>query len=289
MHQIENEHLKVRVIEYGAELTSVVAKKSGVQHLWQADPDVWGWHAPVLFPVIGRCMNDQILVEGNVYPMEKHGFARKSDFKVLELNETKIVFSLTSNSQTKNVYPFDFEFLIAYRLNSNELICTYEVINTNQSPIYFQLGGHPAFTIPFFPNEKYEDYFLEFESSENSSRHYINTEGYFDGRKESILQNSKTIQLRKDLFKDDALIFKDLNSRAVSIKSKKHSHSLKVSFQGFDYLGIWAKENAPYVCIEPWVGCADSADFTGNLSDKEGVIKLQPGDKIIKSFSVSIV
>lgn len=291
MYQIENEFLKVKVREYGAELTSFLSKQSKTEHLWQADPEIWCWHAPVLFPVVGRCINDEIVVEGMKYPMEKHGFARKSNFKLLELSETKIIFSLVSSAETLKTYPYRFEFLIGYRLAGKRLVCSYEVLNKDDKAIYFQLGGHPAFAVPFQTNEKYEDYFLEFDKAEKSSRHLINDQGYFDGRKERVLDNSNTISLRNDLFKDDALIFKDLESRRVSIKSRNHSHFLSVDFPDYKYLGIWAKENAPYVCIEPWYGCADSANDSSEpieFSRKEGIITLEPGDKFYSTFEITI-
>ncbi len=288
MHQIENDYLKVRVREYGAELTSVFDKKNNIEHLWQADEKFWGWHAPVLFPVVGRCLNDEILIDGKKYPMEKHGFARKSNFKLLELSQEKMILSLTDSDETFKLYPYKFEFLIGYRLKGNKLHVSYEVRNKDDKTIYFQLGGHPAFAVPFNANEKYEDYFIEFAATENSARHYIDANGFFDGRTETVLDNSNRIQLRNDLFKDDALIFKDLKSRKVSIKSKDHSHSLSVDFNGFNYLGLWAKENAPYVCIEPWLGCAGTAGEPVEFKDKEGVVKLETEQKFNADFVVSI-
>lgn len=300
MHQIENEFLKIRAREYGAELISVFDKKNNTEHLWQADEKFWGWHAPVLFPVVGRCLNDEIVVDGKKYSMEKHGFARKSNFKLLELSESKMIFSLRHSDETLKLYPYKFEFLIGYRLKQNQLIVSFEVINEDDKPIYFQLGGHPAFAVPFTsPNlsegeglnttaEKYEDYYLEFSQTENAARHYIDGNGFFDGRTEPVLENSNRINLQNDLFKNDALIFKDLKSRAVSIKSKNHSHSLAVNFEGFNYLGLWAKENAPYVCIEPWLGCADTANAPTEFKNKEGVIMLEAGEEFNPHFTIKI-
>ena len=154
--------------------------------------------------------------------------------------------------------------------------------------MYFQLGGHPAFAVPFFQNEKYEDYYLEFEQAETSSRHFINENGFFDGRTELVFNNSNKIQLRNDLFQDDALIFKDLKSRNVSIKSDNHSLSLSVDYHGFNYLGLWAKENAPYVCIEPWLGCADGDNKPVEISCKEDVIILDSGKRFNTSFVIKV-
>lgn len=287
MHQIENEFLKVRIREYGAELTSVFNKKNNTEHLWQADEQFWPWHAPVLFPVVGRSLNDEIVVNGTHYPMEKHGFARKSNFKVLEQSETKIVFALTHSAETLKLYPYKFEFLIGYRLTGNELHVSYEVRNDDHQVIYFQLGGHPAFAVPFNAGEAYEDYHIEFEQTETAARHFINADGFFNGATQLVLNNTPALPLQSDMFKDDALIFKDLKSRRVTIRSKNHAHYLAVEFKKFHYLGLWAKVNAPYVCIEPWLGCADTAGPTPEFTAKEGIIKLLQGDEFNAGFTVS--
>ena len=295
MHIIENEFLKVTVREYGAELTSIIDKKNKLEHLWNAEETVWPWHAPVLFPIVGRSLNDEILIDGVKYLMEKHGLARKHDFAVMERSEDKLVFSLTATEDTLVIYPYRFEFLIGYRLKQNTLHVSYEVRNTDTKEIYFQLGGHPAFAVPFKPtntghsgNEKYEDYYLEFEHTENSNRHYIDGDGFFNGQTEKVLNNTNRLPLQSDLFKDDALIFKDLKSRKVTIGNKNNGHYLSVAYPDFNYLGVWAKVNAPYVCIEPWLGCADTAGDARQFKDKEGVIKLLQAKSLNANYIIEV-
>jgi len=288
MHQLENNFLKVIAREHGAELTSFIDKKNNIEHLWQADPHFWGWHAPVLFPVVGRSLNDEIEIERQTFRMAKHGFARNANFRLMDLTETSIVFSLKNNEQWQKIYPYKFEFLIRYKLEESALIVSYEVINKDNKDIYFQLGGHPAFSVPFAEDEQYEDYYLEFEHSEKTARHYINKDGFFDGRKDVALANSNTIQLKHGLFKDDALIFKNLKSHKVTIKSKQHERYLSVDFHEFKYLGLWARIGAPFVCIEPWLGCADTFDKPTEFKDKEGVIKLETGGTFHASFRIEV-
>jgi galactose mutarotase-like enzyme len=289
MHVIENESLRVKAREYGAELISIFDKKNNIEHLWQANPEFWGWHAPVLFPAIGRSISDEVLVDSKKYKMEKHGFARKSNFKLLELSETKMVFELVASEETLKWYPFKFEFLIAYRLKENELICSFEVINEDEKPLYFQLGGHPAFNVPFFANEDFEDYYIAFEQNEELFRHHINEEGFFDGRKTFFLDNANCFALEKELFNDDALIFKDLKSRSVAIKSGNHQHAVEMNFEGFPYFGIWTKPGAPYVCLEPWMGCADSVGEPVEMSAKEKIIALEPGEEFNPHYTIRIL
>lgn len=286
MHQIENETLRVKLREYGAELTSIYNKKTGIEHLWNADEAFWPWHAPVLFPIVGRVLNDEISVDGNKYGLEKHGLARKLNFKVLEQSESKIVMALTYSEETLRIYPYKFEFLIGYKLVGNKLVCSYEVLNRDAQEIYFSLGAHPAFNVPFNGTGIYEDYYIEFEQNENISRHHIDDDGFFYGRVTPILHGDNKLPLQSQMFADDAYIFKDLKSRKVTIKSALTPHSLSVSFPGFNYLGIWAKVNAPYVCIEPWLGCADTAGKPTDYKDKEGVLKLQVGEKLNREITI---
>ena len=288
MFKIENEFLKVSMRPFGAELTSIFDKRSGIEHLWQADAQFWGWHAPVLFPVIGRCWKDEITVNGKNYPLEKHGFARKSNFEVTEQNAERITFVLTDSEHTLKLYPFKFEFYITYVLKQNKLDVLYKIINTDTQEIYFQLGGHPAFAVPFNKGEKYEDYAIEFENKETANRHLINEEGFFNGVQELVLDATNTLPLHANMFNQDALIFKDLKSRRVRIKSKNHNHYLQVTFTDFNFLGLWAKENASYICIEPWLGCADTADKAVDFKQKEGIISLVTGGEFNTGFSVEI-
>lgn len=288
MHQIENSFLRIKARELGGELTSIFDLRNKTERLWQADASVWNWHAPVLFPVVGRCWNDEIKINEQTYKMEKHGFARRSNFRLLDLTESKMVFSLSSNQETLLSYPYRFEFLISYRLDTHRLIVSYEIINKDDKDLYFSFGGHPAFAAPVYPDEIYEDYYLEFEQPETAFRHCLNRDGFFDGNKELVMNHSNTIDLRKDIFRDDALIFKDLKSHKVALKSVKTPHYIKMEFNGFPYLGIWAKENAPYVCLEPWIGCADTENKPCHLPDKEGMTELAPGNHLTLSYTIEV-
>ncbi len=292
---LSNNFLRVKVKAKGAELSSVFDLRDNAEHLWQADPAFWDWHAPVLFPKIGESVNGEISVSGKKYKMQKHGLARHLDFSAEKKSETEVVFTLRSNEEILKQYPFRFCFQIGYVLEENKLRNISSVINEDNKPMPFTVGGHPAFAVPFFTNampagrqEKLEDYFVEFEKVETISRHLIDENGLFNGVTERVLNNEKAIPLTKELFNRDALIFKDHVSRKISICSKNHNKKLTVEFADFPYLGIWAKPGAPYVCIEPWIGCAENAGKEIDFTEKEHCITLQPGEKFSCEFSVII-
>ena len=288
MTLLENRYLKVSVRNKGAELTSIFNKLTGIEHIWQGNPDIWGWHAPNLFPVVGGCINNAVLINGQSYPMKRHGFTRDSDFQIVEADSISAKFSLPFSSKTLESFPYQFELQILYHLFDNVLRIEYKVVNLDEQTIYFGVGGHPAFNVPFNKNEKYEDYFLEFESPEKLERHTLDKEGLYDGKTELIAGYTNTLNLTKDLFDKDALVFKDLHSKKISLKSRNHDNRLEITFPHFQYLGLWAKPGATFVCIEPWLGCADTAGNPIELRDKEGIQHVDKGHVYEVAYTIAV-
>ena len=288
MATIENELFKIAVRNQGGELTSFYNKKTGVEHLWQADPAVWGWHAPNLFPIVGQLIDNELLVDGEKYELPRHGFNRTSELLILKSDEQSAWFSLPYCEKTLAKYPFKFDFQIHYDLIDDALRVTYKVINLDRKPIYFSVGGHPAFNVPFNKSENYEDYYFEFEVDEKLETHLLTPAGVFNGQTESVATDKAKLFLTRDMFAKDALVFKNLKSRVVSIKSTKHDQTLTVEFPHFNYLGLWAKPGADFVCIEPWLGCADSEGKHVDISQKEAIQKLGVGHVFEAAFFISM-
>ncbi|QKZ12002.1 aldose 1-epimerase family protein [Spirosoma sp. KUDC1026] len=288
MATLENDTLRIVIQEKGAELTSIFDKKNTIEHLWQADPAVWPWHAPNLFPVVGGCLNNQLLIDGKAYPMQRHGFARQSQFTLKEVTDTRATFSLAANAQTKAAYPYLFEFQIAYELQEDKLDITYRVVNQDDKTVFFSVGAHPAFAVPFLDGEAYEDYYLEFETDEPLETAMLSAEGYFTGETKPIPTENNRLALTKHLFDDDALVFKHINSRSVTIRSTKNERAVTVAYDKFPYLGVWAKPGAPFVCIEPWLGCADSVGEQLPIEQKELIQQVAVGETFSATFSIQI-
>lgn len=287
MTVIENELYKVAIRNQGGELTSFYNKATGIEHLWQADAAVWPWHAPNLFPVVGGLINNKLLVNGKAYPMPRHGFNRTSELLLIHIDDTSAKFSLPNSERTLAAYPYKFDFQIHYDLIDSSLRVTYKVINLDKQPVYFSVGGHPAFNVPFNKGENYEDYYLEFELDEQLHTHRLSADGFFNGETAEVPIKNKTLALTRNLFDNDALVFKNLRSREVTIKSKLHDQSLTVDFPHFNYLGIWAKPGADFVCIEPWLGCADTEGKAVDISQKEAIQELKVGHVFEAAYFIS--
>jgi len=287
IHTISNQFLKASINSKGAELTSLKKDGSEAEYIWEADPEVWGRHAPLLFPVVGRLKNDRYTFQGQEYTLGQHGFARNMEFSNLVNNSESVIFELQENDDTLRDFPFHFALQVSFYLRENYLYTKYEVHNTDDKTIYFSIGGHPGFTCPLNSGESRSDYSLEFEKIEQAES-YILEGGTISGRTKKVIEG-KSIALSNDLFDEDALIFKDLKSEKVSLMNSAGKAILHFHFAGFPYLGIWSKsQTSPYVCVEPWFGLADNHDHNGALENKEGIQTLEPNCIFRCEFGIEI-
>lgn len=283
--------LKIQTKKSGAELTSI--KYNGKEMLFQGAKVLdsngniyWKRQAPILFPIVGQLKNSQTQIEGEIYEMSQHGFARDMDFEEISKTENKHHYMLKYNEETLKKYPYKFELHVIYEIIGDTLTVTYKVKNIDDKTIYFGLGGHPAFNCDY-SNGEYE---IAFSENEDKIEFLKLKNGLIDTEKaQNILQDNK-IYLKEDTFDNDAVIMKNLKSNKVVLQNHETNQKiLELDFTGFSYLALWSKKGAPFVCIEPWQNTADRIDSTQIYKDKEGIIEL-PKDKEYKcEFKIKIL
>ena len=289
---LQNDLLSIKINSVGAELSSLVKRETGQEYIWSGDPDVWASTAPVLFPIIGTLKDGKTTIEGKEYRIPKHGLVRHNgDLEFFSKLEDRIIFRLTDNEETLKQYPYHFDFRITFRLRNEHLIIYHEVMNTDDRPILFHLGGHPAFRVPFFADDSYDDNQLRFEHPEDSRSYEVTDAGTIGSGTSEVpwREGGTVLPLTHDLFEHDALVFKDLNSRSVLLESRNHGPFLKLDYAGWTHLGIWAKPQGDFVCIEPWIGLADSAAGDGQFAHKEGIVSLEPNEIYEMSYDIKIL
>ena len=288
-YTLENSNISITTSTYGGEIHSLKCKEDNTEYLWNGNPEYWKYHAPILFPIIGKVKDLKYRVDGKTYELPQHGLARISEFNLLNKDDNSITFELKYSDDTLKVYPFKFSLQITYTLLDKGVKVTYSVKNLDEKDILFSVGSHPAFMCPIEDGLSLNDYYFKFNEKETAPIMMLNSQGLFTGENRDFLNDSNIIPLSKELFKDDALVFNNLKSNIISIESEKGTKSLTVDFTGFPYIGLWAPATgAPFVCIEPWYGHADYADFNGELKDKEGIISLAVNDKFECNFTVTI-
>jgi galactose mutarotase-like enzyme len=272
IHYIENDKLTVGVKEFGCELTSIISKESGYEFMWQGNPDIWSGQSPILFPIVGRLIDDKYILEGKEYEMPKHGFARKLQWTFLESDGTSMKFVLSDSEETFKLYPYHFDLVVTYTLDKNVLRVSHDIFNKNDGTMLFSLGAHPAF------NCKIGDK-LVFEKKETLSTVKIDLANSLRlPDTVPVLNNETDIVITEDVFNGDALIFSGVKSEYITLRSDDHNRTVKFTLGGAPWLGIWAKPGAPYVCIEPWCGVNDSQIKKNDFSEKDGINAIAKGE-----------
>ncbi|WP_163653535.1 aldose 1-epimerase family protein [Listeria sp. PSOL-1] len=289
MIKLENDALIVELKEEGAELTKIYYKKSKLNYLWNADETFWGRHAPILFPTVGKLVNDTYYVDGEAFHLPQHGFARDREFTVVELLKDKCVFELVADEKTRLVYPYDFRLQISYTLLENQVQVEYSVENIDSKRIYFSIGAHPAFNVPLTDDTHFEDYYLDFFETEKLESLLLDGP-YRNGRVKRVKeQPARYLPLTYDLLADRTLIFEGLKTNVIAIRSDKHNHAVKMTFPNFSFVGIWTPgKDAPFVCIEPWYGIADGVGSSVELRDKAGIEQLEPEAIFSASYTIEV-
>ena len=277
---LQNKDIKVTISALGAEIVSVL--KDGKEKMWCGNPDVWAMHAPVMFPVCGGLKDDKFIYEGKEYTLGKHGFARFMEFEVESAEDEKAVFLLRSNEETLKQYPFDFEFRIAYTINGGEIKVEYITKNVGSGDMYFSAGAHEGYAC----DEGIENYTIVFEKEEELVSNVL--EGNLLGYNTVELgKNTKELKLKDEFFKVDALVFLNLKSKKVWLRNDTTGESFSVSFEGADYLLLWTKYKAEYICIEPWFGISDFTDSDMDFVNKRGITKLMPNEVCVNTHTIA--
>lgn len=280
VYSAENSKFTLAVKEMGAELNSLKSKETGIEYIWNGNTDIWYGQSPILFPIIGRLLDDKYTLNGKEYSMDKHGIVRKKPFTLVEKTEDSLTFVQTDDDESITKYPYKFELKVKFQLTEKGLRVRHTVKNNNDSVMYYSFGAHPAF------NCQIGDY-LEFNKDTSLETERIDHESILIDEKFPVEMDGNKVVLTKDLFVDDALILSSFDSDSISIKSNSHDRIIKFDFDS-PFLGIWAKPNAPYVCLEPWWGVNDSYNKVSDFSEKRGIMALEPNSSKEFTWEVSI-
>jgi len=281
--KLQNSCLSIEVSEQGAELTSLISS-NGRQWLWQGDESSWPGQSPVLFPIVGVLKNGETLIKNKAYQMSCHGFAHSRAFDLIRSDKNSLEYLLVSDESTKKLYPWGFELCIRYTISESELCVNYSVKNTDVENIFFCLGAHPGFAL----EENMDDYYLEFPQAESSETHLVAPNGTIRNATAPCL-SGKTLALKDELFFENALILKDLQSSSLQLISKnREQDSLGFSWKGFSSLGIWSLEKAGFICFEPWNGHGDMENTDGDFLSKPDLVSLGPEQSYECSWTVRL-
>ena len=299
---LENEYLRVEASAFGAELQSIKDKTTDFEYLWHGDKAYWARRSPILFPIVGKVWNGRMLYQSEEYPLSQHGFARDCEFEainVLDLNRkfnyrfssfSAMAFLLSSNADTRKIYPFDFDLYVVYLLEGRSVKVHWVVDNKTDGDIYFQIGAHPAFNYRDFDTEAAIQGYMKFNRSGYLSLTRLECGGYAAKERGDFFAQELGVPITKDTFAGDALVFENqLNS--VSLCDKQGEPYIELSFDA-PVVGLWSPAKvgyAPFMCIEPWYGRCDDSNFDGNYNNKPYINHLQKEEIFKTSYVMNFI
>jgi galactose mutarotase-like enzyme len=279
-----NEQLTVEVSPLGSEMQSIVTS-DGQSWLWHGDPAFWSGRSPVLFPMVGRSPNDQVSIEGQRYWMNQHGFARRSEFTLVDSGADFCRFELVASEASKGMYPFDFVLRLEHRVEGRAVVVTAEVSNRDHRPMPYGIGFHPAFLWPLPGCAGLE--------------HHVTLD---NGRAPVLIRLSGglvapfahpspfkagAMTLSPDLFEADAMLFPE--GAGAGLTYAAGQRAVHFTWENLPNLAIWSKPGAPFVCLEPWHGTAAEVGENDALDERPYVEILGPGASGRYSFRAELV
>jgi len=288
IYKLSNDKLSISLKTYGAELSSI--RKNNLEYLWQADAQFWGRHAPILFPIVGRLLDDEYVYKGQKYTLGQHGFARDRVFEVKVVTKERITFELVADDELRKIYPFDFVLQVKYTLVDSSIKVEYFVQNPSEhKDLLFSIGAHPAFNCPVEKGQRRDEYYLQFDM-ETAPVAYLAENAYYNGETVSVMSKEGILHLSDTIFDRGSLTFRPNSfAQATLIHQPSGKEYVRMSFHNYPYLAIWSKVNlSPFVCIEPWHGVADHVDHNKELSQKTGIIRLAPKQLFMCDYTIEI-
>lgn len=272
---IRSDSLTATINPFGAELTSL-KNAQGRELMTDGDPAFWPGHAPLLFPIVGELAGGEYLVNGRRYKLPRHGFARRLPFDVVLQKEGQALFRLTDSAEhTHGVYPYFFGLYLEYRIEGASLIMAAVLANMSDREMPASFGFHPAFAWPLPYGQPREAHAIRFEKPEPAPLKQLK-DGLIAREDRPSPVVGDRLKLEDGLFTDDALIWEGLASKSL-VYGADAGPSLRIEWEEMPNLGIWTKPGAGFVCIEPWAGIADRADFKGGIWDKPGIVRINSG------------
>ena len=287
--QIRNESLTLEIDAHGAEMKSLIDNCSGQEYLWCGDAAYWGRTSPVLFPLVGNYREKQSCFDRKWYSLSQHGFARDMDFELVSEKGDEIWFALEDSPETLEKYPFGFRLELGYRLQGRAVEVLWKVTNKNDREMYFSIGGHPAFNCPLREGEKQTDYRIGFDTCEPLTASVLDENGTVSERTKVLELTDGMLQITDSLFDEDALIVEHDQAHKVALYTPEGEKYLEVRFEA-PLFGIWspAGKHAPFVCIEPWYGRSDRADFGQKLEEREWGNVLKAGEIFTAVYQICV-
>ena len=293
--KLQNKNFISEISTKGAELQSLIRNSDGKDIIWRGDKEVWGNHAPILFPFVARCQGNYFMIDGKKCEYTRnHGFARDLEWSCTSQNADTATFELTQSEETLYRFPYSFSLITEYKLTENGINWKITVKNTDTRPFKFGIGTHAAFSLN---NGNAEDFVIEFEKKESLTSVCCTPDCFLKADNNQTLLSTKLygektpgiIPVTNEGFGNGQL-FTNITSEWVGLRNLADGSIIKIQTKGFPYCMIWqnTKGSPQFVCLEPWHGLTDSENSDHIWENKAGMNELAPNETFISEQNIWI-
>jgi galactose mutarotase-like enzyme len=287
MIKIANDRLSASISPLGAELQSLKLNHNQHELIWQRDPEVWSGSAPILFPIVGRLIEGQYILDGKTYAMPIHGIVRAEPWTVTDHAEDYVTLEISDSETSRQSYPFRWKVVVRFELIGLELVVRYWITNLDTRTMYFSFGSHPAFNLDF-GSDQISDYVLRIENDGPALQRHKIVGGKLSKERYDLPWQGSDLPLSDTLLDGGALVFVGLDSQKVVLLSTQDPRQILFDTGGAPDLGVWRMRGAPYVCLEPWYGYDDPEDHDQQFVTKPGIQTLESLDTFTTSYTIGL-
>jgi galactose mutarotase-like enzyme len=282
--RIGNEHLAVEIASLGSEMQSI-RTSDGRDWLWDGDAAFWGGRSPLLFPIVGRAPGDHLRIDGFRYPMGQHGFARRSEFTLVDSGADFCRMALEAGQASHSIFPFDFLLELEHRVEGRGVSVTAEVTNRDHRPMPFGIGFHPAFVWPL-PDCDGLKHRVVLDNGGAPDLVRLSG-GLVQTQRQASPFRAGELVLDHALFADDAMLFPE--GAGAGLTYTAGGKAVRFTWENLPNFALWSKPGAGFVCLEPWHGTAAEVGGSDELSERPYGDVLGPGASARYSFRVELV
>ena len=284
IYTLKNENTECKISSLGAELTSL-KDSSGLERIWEGNPDFWAGQAPILFPIASRVYGDKYEYKGKLYEMKGHGFARRSEFELVSISDSSVTLRLLPNEITRMAYPFEFDLICEYKLTDCGLTASFTVKNTGDEIMPYMFGWHPGFALT---DGECSEYSIAFKRGDTVRTYPGFDKNYTNEKTHPFPMSDNILPINDEQIGRVDTIILDGVSGYARLSRNDGKYPIEFTFSNnLPVFCIWKvpKPSAKFICLEPWTDAPTGAKQTENF-DTRKMSRLASGESVIYSYNI---
>ena len=225
---------------------------------------------PILFPFCGRTFDrgeiGHWMDDGVRRPMPMHGIARQGVFQITRCDAGGFTALFQPDDQAREAYPFNYEFEVGYRFAKLGFSVELVLRNLGRKAIPWCAGHHFYFSVPWSEGRNRADYEVGIPAKRAVRQ---TASGALEGaapRTHARLDDPELVDLIQTELKSPEVTLGEHGGSSLHLSIGTGKRAPKGTS-----IVTWAETpDAPYYCVEPWMGPPNAPEHGIGLARVEG-------------------